>query len=528
MRNKAVFIYSVVILLCFTFINIVNADEKQDIYLYVASNLFEKGKYSEALSNYQKALGLGKISIKDQALMGICYVKVGKYKEAKTLIDNALISNPENALLLLAAGILKFDEKKYKEAYDYFNKAYTIDQTLIQAKKGEVSSLVNMGVSSYRTDKKGASEYFKKALDLNPTFVPALQNLAVLSFENSNIKRAMEYINRALKYEPANNKVLELKYYIFYRQKDYSNQIKVLLRLVILYPNDPEYWAMLGKAYEETGQIKKSIEAFSNARRYDSSNPYPYYQLAQYYFKSKSDNTRAIYILREGSGKAVYLIGQIKVSAMAELRNKKSNLTENDIKKIEEMAKSIEKPKKILDNSLILLRNLSKDDETYKKELAHLIELYPHTVELQVALAKLYTEKKLYKDAVGLWRFILIKYSRNIEAYKGISYCYKKMGDRERALKSYKIALDINPNDKSIYENIIELYSEKNKIEDLYKEWSERLYMDKRNPVLLRELAKVEKMLGKYKDAKKQLKRADVVERENKAYEEKQRLKNEN
>ncbi|RKX94967.1 MAG: hypothetical protein DRP84_05585 [Spirochaetes bacterium] len=503
------------------------ADERQDTYLYIARNQFENGKYREALINFEKASGYGELNPEDKALMGICYVKVKKFSKANELIMRALAINPDYPLILLAAGILYFDQKNYDRAYQYFNNAYELDRGLIQAKRGIISSLVNMGVKIYKSDRKKAKECFLKALELDPAFIPALQNLAVISFEEGNTEKALEYIDQALKYDPKNLKVLELKYYIYYKQKDYKNQIKVLLRLAILYPGNAEYWAMLGKTYEEVGDKEKSIEAFENARRYNSSNPYPYYRLAEYYFYKKKDRNKAIYTLREGIGKAIYMIGEIRISAAAEFQNKGKNLTKNDLKKIEKMAKSIETPKKILDDLLVLLRKLAENDDSYRKELSHLIELYPHTIELQIALARFYTEKGHYQEAIKLWRYILVKHSRSIDAYKGISYCYMKMGYIDRAIKSYKISLDIDPDDRTIYENLIKLHLKKRNIEELYNEWKERLYMDKRNPVLLRELAKVEKMLGKNRDAEKHFKRADIVEKENKEYEKKQKKKNE-
>ena len=503
----------------------VYADERQEVYLYIARNLFEKEEYKEALENYQKAVELGEINPKDMALMAVCYIKNKKFVEAQNLLREEIKKNPDEPFLILAQGILEFDKKNYIEAYKYFSKAYKIDKNLIQAKRGIVSSLVNMGIQSYKTDKKKAEKYFRKALELDNSFVPALQNMAVLEFEKGNTYKALMYINNALRYDPTNRKVLELKYYVYYKKKDYRDQIKVLLKLVIIYPKNPEYWTMLGKAYEATGQIEKSIEAFRNARAYNASNPYPYYSLAKYYYSKKKDKTKALYILKEGIGKAVYLIGHIRLSAMSRLQNNNKGLTKSDLEEIKEMARSIETPRKILNDSLSLLRKLSGNDDKYKRELSNLIDLYPHTVELQIALAQLYTEMKNYKEAIKLWRYILIKHSRNIEAYKGISYCYMQTGDIDRAIKSYKITLDVDPDDTSIYENLITLYKKKGDLESLYNDWKERLYMDKRNPILLRELAKVERLLGKDKDAEKHIKRAEVVEKENREYEEKQREK---
>ena len=508
----------------FTVIIIFNpafSEDKQEVYLYLARSLFERGDYQSSLKNFKLAAKYGDLSPQDRALQAICYVKTGDLKSAKTMVDELLKKYPQNSLALLANGILEFEKKNFEEAYRSFKKAWETDSKLVQARIGMASSLVNMGVRVFEKDHQKAEEYFKKALAVAPGYIPALQNLAVIEFNRGNYNRSFKYISNILKYDPANLKALEIEFYIYYKKSDLDGQKKTLLRLVSINPGNAEYWAMLGKVYELKGEYKKAVEAYSRARRLNSSNPYPYLKLAEHYFK-KNKRELALYIAREGVGRAVYLIGTLRIGAAKRLQRLKERPTKEDLETIREMAKSIEEPRKILEKLLALLKKITGGGKSYESELARLVRRYPHTPELKIALAQYYTDRHDYKRAVAVWRMILIKHSRNITAYKGIAYCYEKMGDEQRALKTYRIALDIDPEDESIYSKIIELSKKLGMLNELYGEWMERLYMDRRNPVLLRAIAEIEKELGEYEKAEEHLKRADKVEAENRAYLEKQ------
>ena len=497
------------------------SEDRQEVYLYLARSLFERGDYQSSLKNFRLAGEYGDLSPQDRALQAICYIKTGDLKSAEAIIDELLNKNPRNALVLLADGILQFEKKNFEEAYRSFEKAWQADRKLDQARIGMASSLVNMGVKVFGKNQQKAEEYFKEALSVEPGYIPALQNLAVIEFNRGNYDKAFGYISKVLKYDPANLKALEIAFYIHYRKSNLDGQKKTLLRLVSVNPGNPEYWAMLGRVYELKGEYKKAVEAYSRARRLNSSNPYPYLKLAEHYLK-ENKRELALYTAREGVGRAVYLIGSLRIGAAKKLQRLKDRPTKKDLETIKEMAKSIEEPQKILRKLLDLLKEVTGGGKSYEAELARLIQRYPHTPELKTALAQYYTDRHEYKKAVAVWRMILIKHSRNVTAYKGLAHCYEKMGDEQRALKTYRIALDIDPADESIYDKIIELSKKLGRLNELYGEWMERLYMDRRNPVLLRAIAGIEKELGEYKKAEEHLKRADKVEAENRAYLEKQ------
>ncbi len=515
MKRGIVFLFVLLIVILKS--NNLYCDEKQDVYLFLARSLFQNGKYSEAVENFKRAEDIGPLKPEDGTLFAISFVKLGRFKNAEDIINRYLKSYGENPFLLLANGILLFEKRNYEKAYESFKKAYEKNKELTQAKLGMVSSLVNMGVKIFDRDKKKAELYFEEALRIEPEYLPALQNLAVIKFNEEKDEEALKYITKILKYDPANIKALELSFYTYYRKKNYNEELKILLRLVTINPKNSEYWAMLGKVYEELGYYKKAIEAFKNARNLNSANPYPYLKLAEYYIK-KNNKRKALYIIKEGIGKAVYLIGTLRLSAAQKLQQLGKTPAKSDLEAISRIAKSVEEPRNVLENLLKLLKDVSGDEISYKKELVSLIKRYPHTVELKIKLAEYYMENNDCEDGIAMWRLILIKHPRNIDAYRGLASCYERIGDYERAYKTYKIVLDIDNEDETIYRKIINLAVKLRKVDELCKEWEERLYMDRRNPALLRSLAKLEKMLGRVDKAEIYIKRAKKVEKENKAY----------
>lgn len=519
---SAVFCFILLCIICF--VPLCSFSDEADAYLFTARKLFEEGRYFEAVRNFEKASSYKELSPDDMALQSISYVKIQSFTRAKEVLDRAIRLSPNNGIVLIAMGVYYFEQGDFNGAYRYFEKAHKVMPGSIQARKGMASSLVNMGFGDYKVDREKARVFFEKALKLEPDFVPALQNLGIIALEEGEFEKALNYLERAHSVEPENVDVLKILYQIYGVKGDKKKQYNILKKLTSLRPYNPNFWALYGRFLEEMGESDKGLDAFRRARELDSDDPYPYLRLAEYYLVLKN-REKALYCIRESIGKSAYLIGQLQLEAAGKLRENRERLTKRDIIEIKRIAESIEEPKKLLDDSLRLLRRISKDNSEYESEIHGLVERYPHTLELQVALGNYYEGLKDWDSAIRIWRGIIKKHPRNIDAVKGLGLAYKMKGLVDRAIYQYRVALDIDSHDKTVYEYLIGLHAEKGILEELYMEWEERLYLEPRNSILIREVAKLEMMLGMPDKAKSHMLRAEKVEEENARYEEKKRMK---
>ena len=114
-----------------------------------------------------------------------------------------------------------------------------------------------------------AIDRYKKALDLDLNFLPAMNNLANSYKSIGNFKKAENYYNKAIKIKPdyfqAINNYANLKTLIF----DYSSAIELYEKALKIKKNDITILFSLANAFHATGNIKKTKEIISNILNYN-------------------------------------------------------------------------------------------------------------------------------------------------------------------------------------------------------------------------------------------------------------------
>jgi cytochrome c-type biogenesis protein CcmH/NrfG len=89
-------------------------------------------------------------------------------------VKAALAQNPDDALNLAALGFLKFREEKYPEALDILSRAAKIDPSNPVTQNYLGLTLSHLG------ERKPAEAALRRAIELNPNYAPAHNNLAVI------------------------------------------------------------------------------------------------------------------------------------------------------------------------------------------------------------------------------------------------------------------------------------------------------------------------------------------------------------
>lgn len=169
----------------------------------------------------------------------------------------------------------------------------------------------------------------------------------------------------------------------------------------------------------------------------------------------------------------------------------------------------IEDVRVTLASSLSLLREID-GDSLFAQDLVRLQSSYPGSVDLLVALGRLYQEKENWRDALAVWQTILKDHPLDEEAQAGAGLALEKLGDAEQAITAYRRARDLSPKAPGLYRALERLYAGRE--DDLRQVLLDISYRETRNVVLLRELAKVEGDLGLQADADKHLSRASEIE----------------
>jgi len=161
-------------------------------YTELGVEYFRQGDYELSRAKLEKALELDPDYPQAHGAIALLYEKVGETKLAEKHYKKALRLNPDNARAQNNYGQFLCFQERYKEANKEFMKAanspfYASPQVPI----------TNAGLCAKRIpDAEQAEQYFRKALQVDPKFAPALLQMAIAKFEAGQFLSARAYLER--------------------------------------------------------------------------------------------------------------------------------------------------------------------------------------------------------------------------------------------------------------------------------------------------------------------------------------------
>ncbi len=125
--------------------------------------------------------------------------EIRKEKEkAIAFYTNAIDRNPEYTDALTNRGLIYFNNKIYKKAYDNF-------VIVSKLRPNDHGAMLNTGVASYyNNDIEKALKYYGRSIEINPEYVLALTNRSYIHLIQNNFADALLDCESALKIETEN------------------------------------------------------------------------------------------------------------------------------------------------------------------------------------------------------------------------------------------------------------------------------------------------------------------------------------
>jgi tetratricopeptide (TPR) repeat protein len=195
-------------------------------------------------------------------------------KEIAACIDKEVTSYQ---LAVKLAGVLKKTNKNNniilsfdKNTVEYKRYYYNIEERLVdscKALRDLMSSNDKISEKSTSNDRlalktydegvallkkenyKDALAYFKKAVELDPEFAFAWDNVGICERKLDNYDAAIAAYNKSLAIDPKGKMPLQNLPYAYEFKKEYDNALKAIENLVAIYPNDPEAFYSAGRIY---------------------------------------------------------------------------------------------------------------------------------------------------------------------------------------------------------------------------------------------------------------------------------------
>ena len=225
-------------------------------------SLYQAGQFMNALPLVRKIVSRQTTDVDLLNIAGLLELQAGSAERAIDwfyIVHSQIPDNPDVSDNLgssyCAAG-------QYDNGQKQFEALLKDQPKRLQAWCNLGSAKLNLG------DTVGARKAYETALDLDPNFIPALTNLALLEGQSGAHKLALEYYYKILLLHPTDGEIYsDLSRFKKFRLNDPDiAKMEKLMRTCIISSHDRMYLGYaLAKAYEDIGQLDKSFENLNAA-----------------------------------------------------------------------------------------------------------------------------------------------------------------------------------------------------------------------------------------------------------------------
>ena len=223
------------------------------------------GRAADAEAAARKALALDPKSSAGNVQLAWALLAQGKAAEAETVARKASETDARSgeAFAVLGSAILAGDAKKWGDAIAQAQQGAFLNprNPVVQVEVGrifEAGGNLDQAASSYR-----------KALEADPTYVPALLALAQAQVRNGKTDEALVSVQNLVRQHPQSAEAQLLLGNLFLRKGDWAGAAVALEKAAAGLPRDAKAHARLGTAYQFTRRAPEALAAYRKAVELD-------------------------------------------------------------------------------------------------------------------------------------------------------------------------------------------------------------------------------------------------------------------
>ncbi len=285
--------------------SIIHNPKNARLYADRAKIYFLKKELNLAIRDMQKAIKFDSTNIEYYNLISDYWILNGNSKPAKEYLDKAYSIDKENTGTLIRLAKLYLYVDHYEECFDYVNQAINVNpslampyfvkalcydqigdslkaiknyQTAVERNPDFYDAYILLGLKYAQMKDTMAILYNNNAIRLKPNSIEAHYNQGIFMQNNGMYDRALKEYNYII--NNIDSTYAQAYYNIGYMYLEYSNNIKKAIeyykKAVKYDPENPMALYNLGLAYERNKQYKKALQAYKM-----SLNLAPNYNLAK-------------------------------------------------------------------------------------------------------------------------------------------------------------------------------------------------------------------------------------------------------
>lgn len=212
-------------------------DQAREAYVQLGLGYLQEGNGERAKVPLRQALEIDNSDPAANAALALVFQVEGENELAEQHFRKALSSSPNDARILNNYGSFLYEQKRYKEAYDMFQKSAADPLYTERSRVFE-----NLGITALALGMRAeAGQYLERSLRLNSKQPRALLEMAELSYEDKQYVPARDYYEGFSQVSEQNARSLLLGIRLAKVFQDKNKAASFGLQLKRLYPGTPEY-----------------------------------------------------------------------------------------------------------------------------------------------------------------------------------------------------------------------------------------------------------------------------------------------
>lgn len=275
-----------------------NSDEKNPQWLTLQGLLdLAVGRFEEARSVLERALEMEPNNIEARRAAVSAAIGLGEPDAARTEVDEALKLTQDDFDVWILKGELDRHDKNYRDAIEAYTNALKIvpgsplallqragARVALEDIDGAVADLDAIGdasnedpraiflralIARRRGQTNAALRYLRQILVVIPDHRPTLMQAATIHYEAGEFTQAAEYVERLLAIDPGNAEFQRMRGAIQLAAGHLDTGLGNLENVEIADYTDPNLLALLGTAYLRHGKIEQGTESLKRALELD-------------------------------------------------------------------------------------------------------------------------------------------------------------------------------------------------------------------------------------------------------------------
>ncbi|MDD3014457.1 MAG: tetratricopeptide repeat protein [Candidatus Gastranaerophilales bacterium] len=287
-------------------------------------DLINHNKYNEAQNLCNEILKQNPNNTEARVQLGSIYSAQFKLDAAIREFSKILEKNSNNAAAHNGIGLAYYRkttssnmdireniDKYYEAAIQEFEAAIQVNPDYYKAYNNIGKLLQEMG----KIDE--AERYYRKALEIEPKYSEAIENLGTTYFAKNQVDAAAEKYKEAIELNSKNSSAYYHLGEALLAKGQFGKAINYLQTSLYLFPNSAPVHDMLGKAYEMQSNEAAAITEYKKAMLIKPEYTQPYLRLSNIY-QGRGDDEFAISDLRNAvSINPNFLEGKLKIADLS-------------------------------------------------------------------------------------------------------------------------------------------------------------------------------------------------------------------